>query len=62
MWSYTAKKELDHTAGVDTSDLVSKKGFTASKAEVDKLDINKLVNVPTSFNDWFKNKNRRFRC
>ena len=50
MWSYAAKKELYHTAGVDTSDLVSKKDFTASKAEIDKIDINKLVNVPTSFN------------
>ena len=30
---------------------MSKKDFTASKAEVDKIDINKLVNVPTSFND-----------
>ena len=27
-----------------------KKEFIALKAEVDKLDINKLVNVPTSLN------------
>ena len=28
----------------------SKKDFTDLKAEVDKLDINRLVNVPTSSN------------
>ena len=27
------------------------KDFIALKAEIDKLDINKLVNVPTSFNN-----------
>ena len=43
------KKELDHATGVGTSDLdAKKKKFIALKAEVDKLDINKLVNVPTS--------------
>ena len=36
------KKELDHA---------TKKCFTALKAEVDKSDINKLVNVPTSLNN-----------
>ena len=29
---------------------MSKKDFTALKAEIDKIDINKLVNVPTCFN------------
>ena len=42
------KKELDHATGVDTSDLAAKKDFIAFKAEVDKQDIKKLVNVPTS--------------
>ena len=41
MSNYTTKKELDH----------AKKYFVASKAEVDKLEINNLVNVPTSFNN-----------
>ena len=44
--NYATKKELDHATGVETSDLVAKEDFTALKAEVDKLDINKLVNVP----------------
>ena len=51
MTNYVTKKELDHTTGVDTSDLAAKKDFIALKAEVEKLDINKLVNVPTSLNN-----------
>ena len=34
---------------IDTSDLAAQKDFTALK-DVDKLDINKLVNVPTTSN------------
>ena len=45
------KTELDHATGVDTSGLASKGDFTGLKAEVDKLDINKLVNYPTSLNN-----------
>ena len=41
------KKELDYAAGVNTSDLAAKK-VIALKAQVDKLDIDKLVNVATS--------------
>ena len=49
--SFAAKKESDHATGVDTSDLAAKKDFIALKADVDKLDIAKLVNVPTSSNN-----------
>ena len=45
------KKELKHARGVDTSDLVAKKDSIALKAEVDKLEINKFVNVTTSLNN-----------
>ena len=48
--NYATKKELDYAAGVDTSNLAAKKDFIALKAEVQKLDIRKLVNVPTSLN------------
>ena len=51
MSNYATKKELDHATGIDTSDLAAKKNFIALKAEVDKLDINKPVNVPTSLNN-----------
>ena len=54
-------KKLDHATGVDTSDLAAKKDFIALKTEVGKLDINKLVNVPTSLND-LKDKSKSFKC
>ena len=41
MSNYATKKELDY----------AKKYFVASKAEVDKLEITNLVNVPTSLNN-----------
>ena len=49
--NYASKKELDHATGIDTSGLAAKKDFIALKAEVDKLDINKLTNVPASLNN-----------
>ena len=49
--NYSNKKALDHATDVDTSDLAAKKDFIALKAEVDKLDIRKLVNVLTSLNN-----------
>ena len=49
--NYATKKELEHTTGIDTSDLAAKKDFIALKAEVDKLGIAKLVNVLTSLNN-----------
>ena len=48
---YATKKELGHPTSADTSDLAAKKSFIALKAEVDKSDINKFVNVPTSSNN-----------
>ena len=38
--NYATKKELDHATD-----------FVALKAEFDKLDVNKLVNVPTRLNN-----------
>ena len=51
MSNYATKKELEHATGIDTSDLAAKKDFMALKAEVGKLNIVKLVNVLTSFNN-----------
>ena len=51
MSNYATKKELDHVTGVDISDLTAKNDFIALNAEVDKLDVNKLANVPTSLNN-----------
>ena len=49
--NYTTKEELDHATGVETFDLAAKKDFIALKAEVDKLDFAKLINVPASLNN-----------
>ena len=51
LFYYTTMKELEHATGIGTSDLDTKKDFIALKAEVDNLDINKLINVPTGLND-----------
>ena len=46
-----ATKKNNHTTGIDTSILDAKKYIIASKAEVGKVDINKLVDVSTSLNN-----------
>ena len=51
MTNYATKKELDRAIGIDTSDLAAKKEFVGLKTDVDKLDINKLANVPISLNN-----------
>ena len=51
MTNYATKKELENATGIDPSDLAAKKYFIALRAEVNKLDINKLTNVPTSLNN-----------
>ena len=51
MSNYATKKKLEHATGIDTSDLAAKKDFIVLKAEVDKLNINKLTNVPSSLNN-----------
>ena len=48
---YATKKELEHATGIDTSDLAARKDFNALKTEADKLDINKMTNVPTSLSN-----------
>ena len=45
------KKELENAAGIDTSELAAEKDFIALKAEIGKLEINKLTNVSTSLNN-----------
>ena len=44
-------KKLDYATGFGTSNLVAKNFFITLKVQVEKLDINKLVNVPTSMNN-----------
>ena len=58
--NYAIKDKLN-AADVDTSNLAAKSNFVVLKSEVEKLDINKFVNVPTGLNN-FKTKSRWFRC
>ena len=43
--------KYNYATGIHTSNLASKKDFLALKAEVHKLDINELIEVPTSLNN-----------
>ena len=45
------QKQLSNSAAVATSNLPTKGDFIALKAEIDGLDINKLVNVSTNSNN-----------
>ena len=49
---YSTKRELKDVTGVDTSNLAAKRDFIALKAEVGKLDINKLVSLPSGLNNF----------
>ena len=49
--NYVTKKKLNNATGVDTPDLTDKNDFIALKAEINKLDINKLTHVRTSLNN-----------
>ena len=43
--------DVENVTGVDTSNLTFKRDFIALKAELEELDINKLVNVPINLNN-----------
>ena len=49
MSSYATKTELKNETGVDTSSLAKNIGFANSKSDVEKLDIDKLKNLPSGF-------------
>ena len=45
---YTTKADFKNAAGVDTSDFARKTDLANLKSDVDKLDIDKLKNLPTN--------------
>ena len=47
MSNYTTKAGLENAAGVDTSNFTKKTDLANLKSDVDKLDIDKLKNVPS---------------
>ena len=51
MSNYTAKSDLKTSTGVDTSKFAKKVDLANLKSNVDKLDIDKLKNVPTNLSN-----------
>ena len=49
--NYATKTDLKNATGIDTSKLAAKSDLVSLKAEVDKLDIDKLKNVPTNLSN-----------
>ena len=56
--NYATKADIKNISHVDTSNFALKSNLASLKTELDKLDINKLVSVPTDLsklNDAVKN-------
>ena len=49
--NYATKSDLKNATGIDTSKLAVKSDLVSLKAEVDKLDIDKLRNIPTNLSN-----------
>ena len=49
--NYAIKSDLKNAAGVDTSKFAKKVDLASLKSNIDKLDIDKLKNVPTCLNN-----------
>ena len=47
LYNYATKPDLTNATGVDTSKFAKKVDLANLKSDVDKLDIDKLKNVPT---------------
>ena len=46
LFDYATKDDLKNAKGIDTSKVAAKSALVSLKAEVDKLDIEKLIPVP----------------
>ena len=49
--NYATKRDLKNATGADTSFFAKKTDLANSKSDVDKLDIDKLQNIPTNWNN-----------
>ena len=52
MSNYATKADLKNETGVDTSDFANKTDLANSKSDVDKLDTDKVKNVPSSLSNF----------
>ena len=53
--NYATKTDLKNATGVDTSSVAKKVDLANLKSNVDKLDIDKLINIPTNLS-YLKSK------
>ena len=52
--NYATKMDLKNAAGIDTSSFAKKFDLAKLKSNVDKLDVDKLKNVPTNSKEFQK--------
>ena len=52
MSNYATKADLKNATGVNTSKFAEKVDLESLKSNVDKLDIDKLKNVPSNSGNW----------
>ena len=50
--NYATKSDLKNATGIDTSKFAKKVDLASLKFNVDKLDIDRLKNVPTNLRIW----------
>ena len=65
MSNYATKLDLENESGVDTSKLAAKSDLASLKAEVDKIDIDKIKTVPidlSKLSNVLKNKVVKKNC
>ena len=51
MSNYTTKTDLKNATGIDASDFVKKTDLANLNSNVDKLDLDKLKNVPSALSN-----------
>ena len=51
MSNYTKEADLKNATGLDTSEFRKKTNFADLKSDLDKLDIDKLKNIPTNLSN-----------
>ena len=65
MSNYATKLGLENESGLDTSKLAAKSDLASLKAEVDKIDVDKLKTVPidlSKLTNVLKNKVVKKNC
>ena len=51
MSNYTTEADFNKATGLDTSEFHKKTNFADLKSDLDKLDIDKLKNIPTNLSN-----------